>query len=110
MHRLTRRVLLAVLALAVVLGVGLQRGWGAADPQRAAGAMTVSNRTSASFEQPAAGLSPAELERHQVADVLFDRTHVPLEGPAGAGLGPRFNAASCIACHVRNGRGRPLMG
>jgi CxxC motif-containing protein (DUF1111 family) len=72
--------------------------------------MTVANRTSAAFEQPAAGLTPAELERHRVADVLFDRTHVPLEGAPGAGLGPRFNAASCIACHVRNGRGRPLMG
>jgi CxxC motif-containing protein (DUF1111 family) len=110
MQRPRQRLLLAVLALAVVLGVGLQRGWSAADPQRAAGAMTVANRTSASFEQPAAGLSPAELERHQIADGLFDRTHVPLEGAPGAGLGPRFNAASCIACHVRNGRGRPLMG
>ena len=105
-----RRVLLAVLALAVVLGLGLWQGWGAADPQQAAGVMTVANRTSASFEQPAAGLTPVEQERHQVADVLFDRTHVPMEGAPGAGLGPRFNAASCVACHVRNGRGRPLMG
>ncbi|MCP9797506.1 MULTISPECIES: di-heme oxidoredictase family protein [Cyanophyceae] len=108
--RVLRRVLLAGLALAVVLGLGLRQAWGAADPQQAAGAMTVANRTSAAFEQPAAGLTPAERERHQVADVLFDRTHVPLEGAPGAGLGPRFNAASCIACHVRNGRGRPLMG
>ncbi len=110
MPRPRQHLLLALLALVVVLGVGLQRSWGGDDPQQAAGAMTVANRTSASFEQPAAGLSPAELERHQVADVLFDRTHVPLEGAPGAGLGPRFNAASCIACHVRNGRGRPLMG
>ncbi len=108
--RWLRRVLLAALALAVVLGLGLRQVWGAADPRQAAGAMTVANRTSASFEQPAAGLTPAERERHQAADVLFDRTHVPLEGAPGAGLGPRFNAASCIACHVRNGRGRPLMG
>ncbi len=105
-----RRVLLAALALAVVLGFGLRQVWGAADPRQAAGAMTVANRTSASFEQPAAGLTPAERARHQAADVLFDRTHVPLDGPPGAGLGPRFNAASCVACHVRNGRGRPLMG
>jgi CxxC motif-containing protein (DUF1111 family) len=108
--RALRRALLAGLALAVALGLGLRQVWGAADPRQAAGAMTVANRTSASFEQPAAGLTPPELERHQVADGLFDRTHVPLEGPPGAGLGPRFNAASCIACHVRNGRGRPLMG
>ncbi|MEA5392341.1 di-heme oxidoredictase family protein [Cyanobium gracile UHCC 0139] len=108
--RVLRSALLAGLALAVVLGLGLRQVWGAADPRQAAGAMTVANRTSAAFEQPAAGLTPAELERHLVADVLFDRTHVPLEGAPGAGLGPRFNAASCIACHVRNGRGRPLMG
>ncbi len=108
--RTVRRLLLASLALAVVLGFGLRQVLGGGDPQQAAGAMTVANRTSASFEQPAAGLTPAELERHQVADGLFDRTHVPLEGAPGAGLGPRFNAASCVACHVRNGRGRPLMG
>jgi len=108
--RVLRSALLAGLALAVVLGLGLRQVWGAADSRQAAGAMTVANRTSASFEQPAAGLTPAELERHRVADGVFDRTHVPLEGHAGAGLGPRFNAASCIACHVRNGRGRPLMG
>jgi len=107
-HR--RLALFGALAVAVLLLIALSPSWGAADPRQAAGAMTVANRTSASYEQPAAGLSAGELERHRVADVLFDRTHVPLEGHAGAGLGPRFNAASCIACHVRNGRGRPLMG
>lgn len=101
---------IGLLGLVAVLLIALSPSWGAADPRQAAGAMTVANRTSASFEQPAAGLTAEELERHRVADGLFDRTHVPLEGVAGAGLGPRFNAASCIACHVRNGRGRPLMG
>jgi CxxC motif-containing protein (DUF1111 family) len=78
------------------------------DSQRAAGAMTVNNRTSASFEQPAGGLSTAALDRHGEADLLFDRTHVPLAGRPGAGLGPHFVASSCIACHVRNGRGRAI--
>ncbi len=72
--------------------------------------MTVNNRTSASFEQPAGGLSTAELDRHGEADLLFDRTHVPLAGRPGAGLGPHFVASSCIACHVRNGRGRAIPG
>ncbi|MCP9848442.1 di-heme oxidoredictase family protein [Cyanobium sp. Morenito 9A2] len=102
--------LVGLFSLMVVLAFGLQPSVVVADPQQAAGAMTVANRTSASFEQPAAGLSAAELERHQLADGLFDRTHVPLAGAPGAGLGPRFNAASCLSCHVRNGRGRPLMG
>ena len=39
---------------------------------------------------------------------MFDRTHVPISGRAGAGLGPQFVAQSCIACHVRNGRGRVI--
>lgn len=110
MWRLVLPMMLGLLALLVVLAIRLQPKVAATDPQRAAGVMTVANRTSASFEQPAAGLSPAELDRHLISDVLFDRTHVPLAGSPGAGLGPRFNAASCIACHVRNGRGRPLMG
>lgn len=80
------------------------------DPQRAAGLMTVANRTSASFEQPAASLTPAEQDRHDEADLIFDATHVPLPGRPGSGLGPRFVASSCVACHVRNGRGRAVQG
>jgi len=95
----------AVLLVAALAFLGVHIG---PDSQRAAGAMTVTNRTSASFEQPAGGLSAAELRRHAMADLLFDRTHVPLAGRPGAGLGPRFVAQSCIACHVRNGRGRAL--
>lgn len=103
----SRRGLAAVvgLVLLIVMVVGIRVG---PDPQRAAGAMTVSNRTSASFEQPAGGLSTAALDRHAKADLVFDRTHVPLPGRPGAGLGPRFVAPSCVACHVRNGRGRAV--
>jgi CxxC motif-containing protein (DUF1111 family) len=102
-----RRRLVVALAVGVVvvvvLGLNAQP-----DPQQAAGAMTVANRTSASFEQPAGGLSAAELARHDAADLVFDRTHVPISGRPGAGLGPLFVAQSCIACHVRNGRGRAI--
>lgn len=101
---------LALLSFALGLGLGLLvvaciKG---ADSQKAAGLMTVNNRTSAAFERPAGGLSTAELARHDQADLLFDRSHVPLAGHAGAGLGPLFIANSCVACHVRNGRGRPV--
>lgn len=94
-------ILLAATALVLVWHAG-------PDSQLAAGAMTVANRTSASFEQPAGGLSAAELSRHGEADLVFDRSHVPLDGRPGAGLGPQFVAQSCIACHVRNGRGRAV--
>jgi CxxC motif-containing protein (DUF1111 family) len=103
-----RRWLIGVLVVAVVViitSLGLQAR---PDPQQAAGAMTVANRTSASFEQPAGGLIAAELARHDAADLVFDRTHVPLMGHTGAGLGPQFVAQSCVACHVRNGRGRAI--
>jgi len=107
---LRRRRLIAALAIGVgvvVVALGLN---GQPDPQLAAGAMTVANRTSASFEQPAGGLNASELARHAKADLVFDRTHVPMSGRAGAGLGPQFVAQSCIACHVRNGRGRAIPG
>ena len=58
-----RRQLIGALAVGVVvvvvaLGLNAQP-----DTQQAAGAMTVANRTSASFEQPAGGLSATELAR-----------------------------------------------
>ncbi len=80
------------------------------DSQRAAGAMTVFNRTSAALEKPASGLTEDEIARHDVGDPLFERSHVPLATHPGAGLGPLFNANSCVACHVRNGRGSAVPG
>lgn len=106
--RFQRRLLLGCLAALAAVGLTVLGIQARPDPQRAAGAMTVANRTSASFEQPAAGLSAVELDRHAEADLVFDRTHVPLTGRSGAGLGPQFVAQSCIACHVRNGRGRAI--
>ncbi|MFM1813176.1 MAG: hypothetical protein RLZZ336_2114, partial [Cyanobacteriota bacterium] len=105
-----RRTGLVLLSFVVGLGLGVLvlACFKGPDPQRAAGVMTVNNRTSAAFERPAGGLSPAELARHDQADLVFDRSHVPLAGHPGAGLGPLFIANSCVACHVRNGRGRPV--
>lgn len=103
---LRHRLILVVLGLAVVAGLAVFGLRDHPDPQQAAGVMTVDNRTSASFEQPAGSLSALEIERHRGADLLFDRTHVPLSERLGAGLGPQFVAQSCVACHVRNGRGR----
>lgn len=103
-----RLALLAFVA-GVSLGVLVVACFKGGDAQKAAGAMTVNNRTSAAFERPAGGLSSAELARHDQADLVFDRSHVPLPGRRGAGLGPLFIANSCVACHVRNGRGRPVV-
>ena len=96
-----------LVALLVVIG---QNPSLAVDSQLAAGALTVFNRTSAAFEKPASNLTPEEIARHDVGDPLFERSHIPLATHEGAGLGPLFNANSCVACHVRNGRGAPVPG
>lgn len=104
-----RRAGWIALLVGVVLAIGAWQRL-QADPRQEAGAMTVANRTSAAFEQPAGGLTRQELERHRRADLLFDRVHVPLAEGADAGLGPLYVANSCVACHVRNGRGRAVAG
>ena len=107
------RRLLLVLAGAVLVAllvVVAQNPLSAADSQLAAGALTVFNRTSAAFEKPASNLTPDEVARHDVGDPLFERSHIPLATHQDAGLGPLFNANSCVACHVRNGRGAPVPG
>jgi len=95
------------LAMVVLVMIAITQGWPEhSNSKLAAGLMTVDNRTSASFEQPAEALTPQQLARHVESDLVFDRSHVPLDGPSGAGLGPLFIANSCVACHVRNGRGQ----
>ena len=109
---LVRRPLLAFASatLVALLVVIAQYPSVAVDSQLAAGALTVFNRTSAAFEKPASNLTPDEITRHDVGDPLFERSHVPLATHQDAGLGPLFNANSCVACHVRNGRGAPVPG
>ncbi|MXW40903.1 MAG: thiol oxidoreductase [Synechococcus sp. SB0668_bin_15] len=106
-----RRPLLVLASVVLVaLLVVVQHPSLAVDSQLAAGALTVFNRTSAAFEKPASNLTPEEIARHDVGDPLFERSHIPLATHQDAGLGPLFNANSCVACHVRNGRGAPVPG
>ncbi len=102
-------VLTSVILVALLVMVA-QGPSSAVDSQLAAGALTVFNRTSAAFEKPASNLTPEEIARHDVGDPLFERSHIPLATHPDAGLGPLFNANSCVACHVRNGRGAPVPG
>ena len=110
----TKNILLASLALIIAVGLGLliesEHPVWAGDPHRPAGDMTVFKRTFVAFETPAEGLTTAELDRHIETDPLFEKSHVPLDGHAGAGLGPLHNAKSCSSCHVLNGRGKPTAG
>ena len=103
-------LVLASAALVALLVVVTQNPSAAVDSQLAAGALTVFNRTSAAFEKPASNLTEDEIALHDVGDPLFERSHIPLATHQDAGLGPLFNANSCVACHVRNGRGAPVPG
>jgi CxxC motif-containing protein (DUF1111 family) len=76
----------------------------------AGGTTTVSNRSSNAYEQPSAGLSAAEVNRHLKGDLAFEAVFVTAPAPLNSGLGPLFNNASCAGCHLRNGRGLPQPG
>jgi CxxC motif-containing protein (DUF1111 family) len=52
------------------------------------------------FDQPVAGLTPAEAAAFARGDGEFERRFAP-----NAGLGPIFNNASCASCHSGDGRG-----
>ena len=54
-------------------------------------------------------MSFARLHRFRAGADIFARIWVTAPGHSGKGdgLGPLYNAASCRACHIRDGRGRP---
>lgn len=73
-----------------------------------AGAGTVSKRVNADvFSHPAANLDFEGRQRFLVGNGLFRKDWVssPSSTQASDGLGPLFNARSCQACHVKDGRG-----
>ncbi len=79
-------------------------------PPRAGGATTVDNRTSLAFAQPAANLRPEYDRLHRDGDAAFAAIFVPAPSRVNPGLGPTYNNVSCNGCHLRNGRGMPVMG
>lgn len=73
------------------------------------GAATVVDDSPNAFGYPAKTLSRKERRRFLVGNSFFKQNWV--ESPASAsdrdGLGPLFNARSCSACHLRDGRSAP---
>lgn len=64
------------------------------------------------FSRPSANMSfERELDFH-LGQALFDKLWVvsPASTKASDGLGPLYNARSCQACHIRDGRGQPMGG
>lgn len=56
-------------------------------------------------------LSNAELSFFGVGNAMFDQSWVsaPASTTSRDGIGPIFNARACSACHLRDGRGKPLL-
>lgn len=76
----------------------------------AGGAGTVAG--AAAFSSPLANLPPGEGLDFRGGQALFDRGWVsaPASTIASDGLGPLFNARSCLACHPGGGRGAAPAG
>ena len=97
-----------LLTLCATLALG--SGCGEQEIPRAGGATTIDDRTSLAFAQPAPNLSEQGLARHRAGDTAFGAVFVPGPAPVNPGLGPLYDNTSCNGCHLRNGRGMPVMG
>jgi CxxC motif-containing protein (DUF1111 family) len=104
---------LIILAIAILASVGLSILFGQnRSPQPtvllAGGETTVFNRTSKGFSQPAPNLTKDELDLHIEGDRAFEAVFVTPPAEINPGLGPLFNNASCVGCHISDGRGMPV--
>ncbi len=111
--RLRRSTLLLVVCVTLFSGCddgpSSPSGSGSVAPL-AGGATTIYDATSNAFSTPAPNLDAAGLERHMTGDAAFEAAFVAAPAPVQGGLGPVFNNNSCVACHPRDGRGKPPEG
>lgn len=79
------------------------------EPASAGGAATIHDAGRSAFSFPAPVLTPLERRAFAVGNAFFKDNWVtaPASAAGRDGLGPLFNARSCSACHLRDGRGRP---
>ncbi|WP_137134824.1 di-heme oxidoredictase family protein [Rhizobium sp. FKY42] len=89
--------------------------FGKAEPFEAmsAGAATSTRAIDAdAFSQFSPGITFSQQEEFKLGNALFTKLWVaaPSSTQASDGLGPLYNARSCISCHVKDGRGHPPEG
>jgi CxxC motif-containing protein (DUF1111 family) len=107
-----RRAGLASLALGLaVAACGDDGAGGYEDGEELAGgeAATSFDGTRTALTRPAPALAGDRLDGFFVGNSIFNRNWVtaPSSTEGLDGLGPTFNASSCSACHLLDGRGRP---
>ena len=101
--------LLACLLALVILVGGVSVSAEDAQEALSGGAATVFATTRQAFGQPLPRLTADQETQFFVGNSFFNRNWVsaPASTTARDGLGPLFNARSCSACHLHDGRGRP---
>ncbi|HVZ34732.1 MAG TPA: di-heme oxidoredictase family protein, partial [Polyangiaceae bacterium] len=77
--------------------------------ERAGGDTTSFSTSQDAYTQPASTLDPVQVGTFQVGNIFNgdDWVVAPASTEQRDGLGPVYNATSCSACHLRDGRGRP---
>ncbi len=98
-----------VLFAVAVLGASVAPARAQDDPSALGGAATLRVTGVDAFGFPAPGLDPVERRAFAVGNSFFRKNWVasPASASGRDGLGPLFNARSCAACHLRDGRSRP---
>lgn len=76
---------------------------------RLGGETTVFDETANAFTYPAQNMETERRRLFYVGNSLFNENWVsaPASTEGRDGLGPTFNASSCSACHLKDGRGAP---
>ncbi|MET0065394.1 MAG: di-heme oxidoredictase family protein [Candidatus Thiodiazotropha sp.] len=78
-------------------------------PVRANSGMDDTGYAEQLYSRPLPGMSAEQRFQFHIGKSLFERIWVsaPASTRAADGLGPLYNARSCVACHPKHGRGRP---
>ncbi len=82
------------------------------EAMQAGAATSIHPVTEDSFSHISANIPFEEEQNFRLGNALFKKLWVsaPSSTQASDGLGPLFNARSCMSCHVNDGRGKPPEG
>jgi CxxC motif-containing protein (DUF1111 family) len=82
------------------------------EAMQAGGATSIDPVTQDSFSHISATIPFEEEQPFRLGNALFKKLWVsaPSSTQASDGLGPLFNARSCMSCHLNDGRGKPPEG
>lgn len=82
------------------------------EAMQAGGATSIDPITEDSFSHISATIPFEEEQPFRLGNALFKKLWVsaPSSTQASDGLGPLFNARSCMSCHLNDGRGKPPEG